>query len=131
MINPVRHIIRVIYGDTDQMGIVYYANYLRYFEAGRNEWLRAQNFTYRDFEQYSVRLPVVNAKIDYKISAHYDDEIIVCTKLLCIKKASLEFNYEILKSDQVLAIGNTRHACVNFDGKIVPFPKAIQNFFCQ
>jgi len=59
--------IRVIYGDTDQMGVVYYGNYLRYFEAARNEWLRSKGARWRDIESaHAVYLPVVEAKVSYK-----------------------------------------------------------------
>ena len=63
----VRTEIRVIYGDTDQMGVVYYANYLRYFEAGRNEFIRAKGLRYRDFEaRFGLLLPVVEAQVSYR-----------------------------------------------------------------
>ena len=66
--------LRVIYGDTDQMGVVYYANYLRYFEAGRNEFIRAKGLRYRDFEErFGLRLPVAEAGVSYRQPARYDD----------------------------------------------------------
>src|SRR6185436_21096087 len=74
--------IRVIYGDTDQMGFVYYANYLRFFEAGRNEYLRAKGAPYREVEaELGIRLPVVEATVHYKAPARYDDLLVVETEL--------------------------------------------------
>ena len=74
--------LRVIYGDTDQMGVVYYANYLRYFEAGRNEFIRAKGLRYRDFEAtYSLRLPVTEASVRYQAPARYDDLLRLETSL--------------------------------------------------
>ena len=70
--------IRVIYGDTDQMGVVYYANYLRYFEAARNEFIRAKGLRYRDFEvQHGLLLPVAEAHVSYRTPARYDDLLAV------------------------------------------------------
>ena len=78
----VRTEIRVIYGDTDQMGVVYYAQYLRYFEAGRNEFIRAKGLRYRDFEaRFGLQLPVAEAGVVYRRPARYDDLIAVETAL--------------------------------------------------
>jgi YbgC/YbaW family acyl-CoA thioester hydrolase len=66
--------IRVIYGDTDQMGVVYYGNYLRFFEAARNDFLREKGARWRDVEStHGIYLPVVEAKVNYKRPAFYDD----------------------------------------------------------
>src|SRR4051794_25479268 len=77
---PLRDVarVRVIYGDTDQMGMVYYANYLRYFEIARNEYLRVAGATYRKFEEtHGLMLPVVEARAAYHRSARYDDELVI------------------------------------------------------
>jgi acyl-CoA thioester hydrolase len=75
--------IRVIYGDTDQMGVVYYANYLRYFEAGRNEYLRANGVPYREIErELAIGLPVVTVHVEYSNPARYDDLLAVETSLV-------------------------------------------------
>src|SRR6185369_14211016 len=68
-----RHDIRVIFGDTDQMGVVYYANYLRYFEAARAAYWRALGRSYKDLEAWGVALPVIEAHCHYKRPAHYED----------------------------------------------------------
>ncbi len=74
--------IRVIYGDTDQMGVAYYANYLRWFEAGRNEFIRARGLTYREVEErFRLMLPVAEAHVGYRSPARYDDLVAVETSL--------------------------------------------------
>ena len=124
--NDVRVDIRVIYGDTDQMGVVYYANYLRYFEAGRNEFLRAYGVRYRDFEQqHQVSLPVVEAQVSYKQPARYDDLVSVFTGLSRIGRASVRFEYRALRGDDLLATGHTVHACVSRAGQVVALPGSV------
>jgi len=115
--------IRVIYGDTDQMGVVYYANYLRYFEAGRNELIRAKGLRYRDFEtRFSLRLPVVEAAVSYRLPARYDDLLTVETSLAEVKRASARFGYRILRESELLATGHTLHACVDPEGRVQRMP---------
>jgi acyl-CoA thioester hydrolase len=116
--------IRVIYGDTDQMGVVYYANYLRFFEAGRTEFLRAKGMTYRDFEEQSrLQLPVVEASVSYKLPARYDDLLTVETALDEVRRASARFGYRVLRGEDLIATGHTVHACVGLDGKVQRMPQ--------
>ncbi len=118
--------IRVIYGDTDQMGVVYYANYLRFFEVGRNEYLRACGARYRDVETtHRVHLPVVDAQVSYKRPAHYDDLLTVETALAKTGRASAHFEYRVMREGELLATGRTVHACVGFDGKVQALPPAL------
>jgi acyl-CoA thioester hydrolase len=118
--------IRVIYGDTDQMGVVYYGNYLRYFEAARNEWLRAKGACWRDVEaEHSVYLPVAEAKVSYKRPARYDDVLGVETRLGDLGLVSLRFDYRVVRGEEVLALGHTVHACVSRGGDIREFPQAL------
>jgi acyl-CoA thioester hydrolase len=116
--------LRVIYGDTDQMGIVYYANYLRFFEAGRNEFIRAKGLRYRDFEAaYQLRLPVTEANVRYLQPARYDDLLRIETSLEETRRASAAFGYRLLREDgQLLVTGRTVHACVDLTGKICRLP---------
>lgn len=115
--------IRIIYGDTDQMGVVYYGNYLRFFEAGRNEWLRAKGARWREVEaEHAVYLPVIEAKANYKRPARYDDVIEVETRLGELGRASLRFDYRILRDGELIAVGHTAHACVSREGDIREFP---------
>ena len=116
--------IRVIYGDTDQMGVVYYANYLRYFEAGRNELLRARGVRYRDLERsHQLYLPVVEAQVSYKSPARYDDLLSVSTGLGKVGRASVRFVYEVKCEHTLIATGQTTHACIDGHGQVRPLPE--------
>ena len=122
----VRTTIRVIYGDTDLAGIVYYATYLRYFEAGRNEHIRACGLRYRDFEeQFGLRLPVSEVSVSYRIPARYDDLVEVETRISEVGRASARFDYRLLRGDEVLATGHTVHACVDLEGRIRRMPREL------
>ena len=115
--------LRVIYGDTDQMGVVYYANYLRYFEAGRNEFIRAKGLRYRDFEEaFGLRLPVAEASVSYKLPARYDDLLDVEVSLAEVRRASARFEYRLVREGVLLATGHTVHACVDLAGKLQRLP---------
>ncbi len=106
--------IRVRYGETDQMGVVYYGNYAQYLEQGRTEWLRALGFSYKWMEANEVQLPVVHFSIDYKQPAFYDDLLTVKTTLKQIPSVKIEFYYEIYnESKQLLATANTVLVFVN------------------
>ena len=118
--------IRVIYGDTDQMGVVYYGNYLRFFEAARSDFLRDKGARWRDVERtHGVYLPVVEAKVNYKRPAFYDDLLVIETMLAELGRASLRFEYRVLRGDDLLATGHTVHACVDKQGDIREFPAAL------
>ncbi len=118
--------IRVIYGDTDQMGIVYYANYLRFFEVGRNEYIRAKGLTYRDFEErFALRLPVAEAQVSYRTPARYDDVLAVETSIADVKRASARFVYRLVRGGEEIASGHTLHACVDLEGRIQRMPKEL------
>ncbi|MBK9517206.1 MAG: acyl-CoA thioesterase [Anaeromyxobacter sp.] len=115
--------VRVIYGDTDQMGVVYYANYLRYFEAGRNEFIRAKGLRYRDFEEaFGLRLPVAEAAVSYRVPARYDDLLEVQVSLAGVRRASARFEYRLVRDGTLLATGHTVHACVDLEGRVQRLP---------
>jgi acyl-CoA thioester hydrolase len=90
--------IKVRYGETDQMGVVYHGNYAHYLEIGRLEWLTALGISYKEMEANDVMLPVVSLNINYKKSARYDDILTVSTTLVKLPSASIEFDYEIHNS---------------------------------
>jgi acyl-CoA thioester hydrolase len=118
--------LRVIYGDTDQMGVVYYANYLRFFEAGRTEFLRAKGARYREVEErYRLLLPVTEAHVDYKASARYDDLLTVETSLTMLKRVSARFDYRVLCEGTLLATGHTVHACLEPGGRFQRMPEEL------
>ena len=114
--------IRVIYGDTDAMGQAYYGNYMKWFEVGRSEWFRKSGMSYREIESGGVYLPVVEVHCSYKKPAHYDDILTIATTFQFSGPARLRFDYEILRQEEVLAVGYTVHACVTRDRKVLKPP---------
>jgi acyl-CoA thioester hydrolase len=120
--------LRVIYGDTDQMGVVYYANYFRYFEYARAELFRARGGTYREFERQGFLLPVVEAHAHYRQSARYDDLLVIRTVVRDLRRTSLTFAYELFREgdDFALVTGHTVHVCLRKeDGKPVRLPPSL------
>ena len=100
--------LRVRYGETDQMGIVYYGNYARYFEVGRTEWLRKLGFSYSWMEDKGILLPVINLQVNFLKSAYYDQMLEVKTILKSLPSYKIEFDYEILNEErQLVTTGNT------------------------
>ena len=118
---------RVIYGDTDQMGVVYYANYLRYFEHARNELFRARGGTYRAFEEQGLMLPVVEALVNYRAPARYDDLLVIGAEISSASRVRLTFQYEVRRQGEpeVLCSGHTVHACLTTAGKPARLPQHI------
>lgn len=106
--------LRVRYGETDQMGIVYYGNYADYLEQGRTEWLRSLGFSYKSMEENNIHLPVINMNINYKKPALYDDVITITTTLTKMPDFKIHFYYEIHnQNDQLLITATTTLAFVN------------------
>jgi len=117
--------IRVIYGDTDQMGVVYHANYFRYFEFSRMEFFRARGGSYQEMEREGYMLPVAEASCQYKAPARYDDLLLIRPRVSELRRASLVFSYEVRREGDpstLLCTGRTLHACVGRDGKPRRFP---------
>ncbi|MGH7726178.1 MAG: acyl-CoA thioesterase [Candidatus Eiseniibacteriota bacterium] len=111
--------ITVRYGETDQMGVAYYANHLDWFEVARTEWLRARGRTYRDIEAEGVFLPVVEAHVRYLASARYDDRLRLVTWIAELSRAVLRFDYRIERvgDEALLATGFTRHVFLDGAGR--------------
>ena len=122
--------VRVIYGDTDNMGQAYYGNYFRWFEIGRSEMFRSQGLPYKAVEENGIFLPVSEAHCKYSNPAKYDDILVIETSLDPKIKAGLKFDYKIYNRDgnKLLAKGYTKHPCVNVEGKVVRPPKFIKDF---
>jgi acyl-CoA thioester hydrolase len=123
--------VRVRYAETDQMGIVYYANYLVWFEVARTDWLRVSGWTYRAMEQEGFGLPVIEAHCAYKSSARYDDEIHIQTTARLVSPVRLAFDYTVHRpADAVLiASGYTVHASVDTAGRPVRLPTRVKGLF--
>ncbi|THD68063.1 acyl-CoA thioesterase [Robertkochia marina] len=106
--------IRVRYGETDKMGVVYHANYAQYLEVARVEWLRALGISYKWMEENGVMLPVISLHIDYKNPARYDDLLTVSVGLKKTPGVKIEFWYEIRSEDgTILVEANTVLAFIN------------------
>lgn len=115
---------RVIYGDTDRMGIAYHANYLRWFEIGRSEMFRDLGMPYAEIERRGIFLPVSEAFCKFRSPAHYDELIIIETVLDPAIRAGMKLDYTLTaEADRrALARGYTRHAFVDADGRVVRPP---------
>jgi acyl-CoA thioester hydrolase len=120
--------VRVRYAETDQMGVVYYANYLVWFEVGRTEWLRETGWDYRAMEAEGLALPVIEAHCEYRQSARYDDELEIRTVGRLASPVRIAFDYAIVRrSDQVtVAVGHTTHATVDRAGRPVRLPARVK-----
>jgi acyl-CoA thioester hydrolase len=103
---------RVPYADTDQMRVVYYANYLIYFEMARNELLRQVGFPYREIEARGFGLPVLEAQVHYHAAARYDDELDIRGWIGWLKPVRIRVDCAVFCGSEVLAEGHTVHACV-------------------
>ena len=127
---PVTTEVRVRYAETDQMGIVYYANYLVWFEIGRVELLRALGLAYSQLEiEHQCILPVVEAKYRYRAPARYDDQILIETRPALLRGSVLKFAYRILRKapegqePTLLAEGETIHVVCDDQLNKMPLPE--------
>jgi len=123
--------LRVRYAETDKMGVVYYANYLVWFEVGRTDLLRSLGWTYREMEHDGVSLPVIEAHCEYHRSARYDDEIEVRTEGRLLSPVRMEFLYQVRRKDDavVSATGRTVHAALDPSGKPCRLPQRVREAF--
>ena len=119
--------VRVIFGDTDQMGVVYYANYLRFFEGARAEYWRSLGRSYKDLEAADIAMPVVEAHCTYRKPARYEDLLAIETEVDEMRAAWLRFAYVVRRGSDVLAEGWTKHAVIGPTGR----PRAIPDFMRQ
>jgi acyl-CoA thioester hydrolase len=120
--------VRVRYAETDQMGVVYYANYFVWFEVGRTELLRSLGGTYRDLEADGIFLPVIEASCAYAQASRYDDELEIRTTGRLLSPVRVEFEYEVVRlSDGVkTATGRTVHAALNPRGRPCRLPERVR-----
>lgn len=119
-------IVRVRYQETDQMGVVYHANYLTWFEIGRTEFIRSAGYPYAQFESRGILLPVVNLNMQFKAPARYDDEVLIRTNVKKFSGVRITFGYTILHkhSQQLLVTGETEHVWVNDQFRPINLNKA-------
>lgn len=119
---------RARYAETDQMGVVYYANYFVWFEVGRTDYCRQKGFAYRDMEKEDgLCIIVAEARCRYKAPARYDDEIEVRTFLRQVRRRVLVFAYEVyrMENEELLAEGETVHVITDLEGR----PRALPEKF--
>ncbi len=123
--------LRVRYAETDQMGVVYYANYFVWFEVGRTDLLREAGWTYRDMEADGFSLPVIEAHCEYRQSARYDDELEVRTIGELVSPVRVAFRYAVVRpADQAtVAEGRTVHATLDREGRPCRLPERARRVF--
>jgi len=123
--------VRVLYGDTDAGGVVYNANYLRYYETGRTELMREWICSYNEIEKMGFTLPVIECWTRYKAPAFYDDLLIIETTVTEVTRLKCTFSYRICRKEpdterqKLLAKGYTVHAAVDKKGKLTRLPDEI------
>ena len=118
--------IRIRYAETDQMGVVYYSNYLIWFEIGRSAYCRKQGFSYAEMEaQTESFLAVAEVSCRYHAPAHYDEIVNIRTSIASLKKRALRFQYQILnkQSGTLIATGSTTHVILNKNGSPKTLPE--------
>ncbi len=128
----VETVITVRYAETDQMGVVYYGNYLTWFEVGRVAWCRAKGFKYRDMEKEDGRYMVVaEAVCRYKAPARFEDDVAIRTAVASATEKVIRFKYEILNktSGQLLAEGETVHVVTDAKMRPTRIPDRYKKYF--
>jgi acyl-CoA thioester hydrolase len=128
-----RTLCRVIYGDTDRMGQVYYGNYFRWFEVGRTELFRSVGLPYKEIEERGFFLPVSECRAKYHAPALYDEVLVIETAVDDSVKGGIKFDYRIFREDgkTLLAEGFTRHAFVDRSGRVTRPPGFIRKLVAQ
>jgi acyl-CoA thioester hydrolase len=143
--------LRVRYQESDQMGVVYHANYLNWFEIGRTEMIRQMGYTYRKMEEQGLLLPVTGLDVKYHKPARYDDEIIIFTRIAAFSGLRLSYEYDIRRMAEApdvplnagervwshneslpgerLVTGSTQHVWVNTDWKPVRLDKTAPELY--
>ena len=124
-------VIRVRYAETDKMGVVYYANYLVWFEVASADLLRSLGWTYRDMEHEGFTLPVIEAHCEYRQGARYDDDVEVRTRAKKLSPVRVQFDYEAIRraDGATLATGHTVHATIDRQGRPVRMPERVKELF--
>ena len=120
--------VRVRYAETDKMGVVYYANYLVWFEVGRTDLLRESGWDYREMEKEGYALPVIEAHCTYREPARYDDVLDVRTTGMLLSPVRVQFTYEIVRASDaaMLATGTTIHATLDRAGRPCKLPERVR-----
>ena len=110
--------VRVRYSETDQMGIVYHSNYLIWFEVGRSALFRELDLPFTQFEEQGLGLAVIEASCHYRKPSHYDDDLVIITKVEHMSARSARFFYQVYREKTLLAEGKTVHVFINKQGSL-------------
>ncbi len=121
--------VRVRYAETDQMGVVYHANYLVWFEVGRVELIRVMGLSYKQMEEAGYMIAVVEATVRYRAPARYDDELVVETRLTACRGSVIRFGYRVVREGMLLCEGQTVHVVVDRGMKKARLPQAVAERF--
>lgn len=118
---------RVRYGDTDKMGISYYANYFVWFEAARTEYFRDLGLPYTECEKKGFYLPVAETQASYHAACTYDDLIVVRTSVSALSRTSLRFEYQVFNqaTQKILTTGYSLHVFVDRDMRPCRIPNEV------
>ena len=124
---PHTHSLRVYYEDTDAAGIVYYANYLKFAERARTEWLRGMGLEQQPLLQSGIGFVVTRVEADFKAPARLDDLLTIESEILDIRKVRLTMRQCILRAEKTLVEMKVGLACVGSGGRPLPLPRELVN----
>ncbi|MCM3273832.1 acyl-CoA thioesterase [Paenibacillus elgii] len=124
-----QYTLRVRYQETDQMGVVYHANYLNWFEVGRTEMIRELGLPYQALETRGLLLPVIEADLKFRSPARYDDLVTINTKIVELTSLRIRFAYEIKRGEELLVTGGTQHVWLNQDWKPVRIDRDVPDLY--
>lgn len=126
----VRTTVRVRYAETDQMGVVYYANYFVWMEVARVAYCSEVGFEYRDMEREAgAFLAVTEARCQYRSPARFDDEVVLSCRVTESRSRTVRFAYEMHRGEELLASGETLHTVTDPSGKMIRLPEAYRKYF--
>ena len=122
--------VQTRYAETDQMGVVYYANYLVWMEVARVAYCREAGFEYSDMERESgAYLAVTEARCSYRSPARFNDKVRIVCRVTEVRSRTVRFAYEMRRGGELLATGETLHAVTNAQGKMIRMPERYRKFF--
>jgi acyl-CoA thioester hydrolase len=114
--------LRVRYAETDPMGYLHHSKYFEYFEMGRTELLRLAGFRYRDLEAKNVLFAVAKVECRFRAPAHYDDELVLTTRIDRMTRARIDHSYELKRDGMLLCEAKSTLACIDRTGRLIPIP---------
>ena len=121
--------IRVRYQETDNMGVVYYANYFVWFEVARTEYLRSTGISYKEMERDGMFMMVASAACEYKSPARFDDLVRIETWIPKLKNSSLQFEHKLFVGEKLVATGRSVHVFTNHLGRPIRIPDDLKKLW--